>query len=85
MSEYISLTHQGQKRFGKIADVTREGVVGRTKLYEMAACHPGLFRKNGASTLVDLHMLDQLLNGLPVATIRRAGAKTDAPSSGSKV
>jgi hypothetical protein len=43
--------------------------LGRSTLYEAAAANPGLFRKNGTATIVDLALLDQLLDAMPVAEI----------------
>jgi hypothetical protein len=57
-------------RFGKIPAAMAYSGFGRTKLYEIAGDHPGLFRKSGASTLVDFDFLDQLLDGLPAAAIK---------------
>jgi len=39
-------------------------------LYEIAAEHPGLFRKAGSATIVDLEMLDDVLSELPPALRR---------------
>jgi hypothetical protein len=44
--------------------------ISRSKLYEAAAVTPGLFKKNGAATLVDFDVLDHLLDALPAADIR---------------
>jgi hypothetical protein len=57
-------------RFGRIPDALAYSGVGRTKLYEIAGSNPGLFKKSGASTLVDFDFLDQLLDGLPAAAIK---------------
>jgi hypothetical protein len=43
---------------------------GRTKLYELAGKHHGLFVKLDAATLVNLDLLDQILDRLPPAKIR---------------
>ena len=40
--------------------------IGRSKLYEIGQANPGLFKKIGSKTLVDLHMFDSILNALPV-------------------
>jgi hypothetical protein len=57
-------------RFGKIPAAIAYCGVGRSKLYEVAAEHPGLFRKSGATTLVDFDFLDQILDCLPLAAIK---------------
>jgi hypothetical protein len=57
-------------RFGKLpAAVTYSGR-SRSRLYEWAAEHRGLIRKDGASTLIDFDILDQILDTLPVAQIK---------------
>ena len=63
------LTHM-RPRFGKIPAAMAYSGLGRTKLYEVAGSHPGLFKKSGASTLVDFFLLDQVLDGLPPANIK---------------
>jgi hypothetical protein len=57
-------------RFGKVPTAVRYSAVSRSVLYELAAVYPGLFRKNGAATLVDFDVLDRILDALPVAEIR---------------
>jgi hypothetical protein len=57
------------RRFGKIPDATSYSGIARTQLYELAARHKGLFRKNGTSTLVDFQILDRILDELPEAKI----------------
>jgi hypothetical protein len=54
-------------RYLKIKAAVAYGGVGRTTLYKLAKNHPGLFRKNGKSTLVDLEILDRILDALPAA------------------
>lgn len=61
-------------RFSKIPPAMAYSGIGRTKLYELAGSHPGLFRKSGASTLVDMNFLDRILDGLPAAAIRSSSA-----------
>jgi hypothetical protein len=39
-------------------------------LYGLAAKHPGLFRKDGVSTLVDFDMLDGIMDDFPIAIIK---------------
>ena len=43
--------------------------MGRSKLYHLALKYPGLFRKNGKSTLVDLDVFDTILSALPAARL----------------
>jgi hypothetical protein len=56
-------------RFGRIPAATQRSGMSRSKLYEIAGQHPGLFRKAGAVTLVDLQLLDEILADLPPAVI----------------
>lgn len=58
----------GRPRFGRIADAVKYSVRSRGRLYQLNAQHPGLFRKDGASTLVDFNALDKILSELPYAT-----------------
>jgi len=52
-------------RFLKIPAAVTYGGIGRSKLYQLAAKYPELFRKNGRTTLVDLQVYDSILNTLP--------------------
>jgi hypothetical protein len=64
-------------RFGRIPDAVRRSGLSRSKLYEMAAHHSGLFRKADAVTIVDLELLDRILADLPAANIAGAGNSVD--------
>jgi hypothetical protein len=69
-------------RFGKIRTAVNYSGLGRTKLYEVAADNPGLFRKSGATTLVDFEVLDEILDNLPVAIIKPGGREKFATRDG---
>jgi len=69
MSFELSPTHRQRPRFGRIPAALLYSGASRSGLYEWAAEYPGLFRKNGAATLVDFDVLDTILDGLPVAQI----------------
>jgi hypothetical protein len=56
-------------RFGRIPAAKDRSGLSRSKLYELAARHRGLFRKADGATIVDLEMLDEILANLPVANI----------------
>jgi hypothetical protein len=56
-------------RFGRIPVAQQRSGLSRRMLYEIAAEHPGLFRKAGSATIVDLEMLDDVLSELPPALI----------------
>jgi hypothetical protein len=57
-------------RFGRLRDAERHSGLRRGKLYELASANPGLFRKAGAATLVDLQKLDDVLAALPAADLK---------------
>jgi hypothetical protein len=56
-------------RFGRIRDAIVYSTLSRGTLYGLASKHQGLFKKRGASTLVDLAVLDAILDALPAAKI----------------
>jgi hypothetical protein len=66
-------------RFGRIKDATKYCALSRNTLYGLASKHEGLFKKRGASTLVDFGVLDQILDALPAAQI--APPKRAAPKA----
>ena len=72
ISEHEVGRTQLRPRFGKIVAAAAYSGISRTVLYEMREETPGLFRKNGKSTLVDFDILDQLLDRLPVAERKHA-------------
>lgn len=57
-------------RFGTIPRAVDYSGRSRSRLYQLAAKHEGLFRKDGKSTLVDFTILDQILDDLPIAKIK---------------
>lgn len=65
-------------RFGRIPKAMAYSGRGRTRLYDWAQQYPGLFRKDGASTLVDFDILDQILDSLPIAEIKPTATETTA-------
>jgi hypothetical protein len=56
-------------RWARIPGAVQYSGLGRSHLNEIAQQHPGLFKKSGACTIVDLVMLDQILADLPPAEI----------------
>ena len=66
MSEVV---FQKRPRFGRLPKAVAYSGRSRTRLYELAAQYPGLFRKDGDSTIVDFDVLDGILDSLPVAKI----------------
>ena len=65
----MSITSTAMPRFGTIPRACDYSGRSRSRLYQLAAKHEGLFRKDGKSTLVDFAVLDQILDKLPVAKI----------------
>lgn len=65
MSEAIS----NSPRFGRIPAAERRSGLKRGALYKLASANPGLFKKAGAATIVDLYMLDDVLAALPAADV----------------
>jgi hypothetical protein len=57
-------------RSGRIKDAVVYSGFARSKLYELAAEHRGLFRKAGARVIVDYDVLDAIIAALPHAEIR---------------
>ena len=57
-------------RFGTIPNACAYSGRSRSRLYQYAAKHEGLFRKDGKSVIVDYDILDRILDGLPVAQIK---------------
>jgi hypothetical protein len=51
----------------KIPAAVEYSGLSRSRLYQLARQHHGLFRKNGAATVVDVIVLDKVIDGLPVA------------------
>ncbi len=59
-------------RFGRIATAERYCDRPRARLYEWAGDNPGLFVKDGNTTLVDFDVLDTILDALRVVVIKPA-------------
>jgi hypothetical protein len=70
-----SIHQTSRPRFGKIPTAARYSGRGRSRLYQWAALHPGLFRKDGTSTVVDFDILDEILDAMPVAEIKAPRAR----------
>lgn len=70
-----TIASTGGPRFGSIPRAIDYSGRSRSRLYQLAAAHRGLFVKDGKSTLVDFAVLDLILDGLPLAKIK-------APMSG---
>ena len=64
-------------RFGRTPDAQRRSGLSRGKLYQLAAQHPGLFKKYDTATIVDLEMLDRILEALPAADMRKRPRKDE--------
>jgi hypothetical protein len=62
----------GRPRYQKIPRAVEYSGVSRSQLYVLAPKYPGLFVKNGDSTLVNFDILDRILDGFPPADIKPA-------------
>jgi hypothetical protein len=62
-------------------DAERLSSLSRAYLYIVAAKHPGLFKKCGNATIVDLRMLDEILAALPPAKITPRKRDREAESA----
>jgi len=62
--------NSGRPRMGRIPKAIEYSGISRSGLYELAPKWPGLFRKNGVSTLIDFDVLDSVLDQLPRAEIK---------------
>jgi len=65
------------RRFGRIPVATAESGLSRSALYGLATRHPGLFKKAGSATIVDLNMLADIIAELPDADINISASKPD--------
>lgn len=66
----ITSTANFRPRSGRIPEAKAYSGFGRSRLYELAAAHRGLFKKNGAAVIVDFDILDRIIDELPVAEIK---------------
>jgi hypothetical protein len=57
-------------RAGKISTAIEYSGISRSRLYELAHKHPGLFRKNGNATIVDFNVLDRVIDDLRLAELK---------------
>jgi len=65
----ITSTPPRAARFAKLPAAEEYSGRSRSRLYQLAAIHQGLFVKDRKSTLVDLNVLDGIMNALPPARI----------------
>jgi hypothetical protein len=66
----VSISSVGAgKRWGRISDAEEFSGFKKGFIYKLAKNHPGLLRKVGAATIVDLEMLDSILENAPVAEL----------------
>jgi hypothetical protein len=54
-------------RWGRLSDAAAESKLSKGSLYKLAKANPGLFKKLGAATIVDMVMLHQIISDLPAA------------------
>lgn len=65
----MSVEIECRPRFGKLPAAVEYSGMSRARLYQLAGITPGLFKKNGAATVVDFAILAQILDALPAAKI----------------
>jgi GcrA cell cycle regulator len=63
-------TAPSRPRFGKIPAAVNYSGRSRGRLYQLASMYPGLFKKDGASTLVDFAVLDKILDDFKAVDIQ---------------
>ena len=66
----MSILSTAGPRFGSIPRAIEHSGRSRSRLYQLAGQYPGLFRKDGKSTLVDFAVLDRILDGFPMAKVK---------------
>ena len=72
---YVNIESTGggvRSRWGRIPRAIDYSGLSRTSLYELAALHKGLFKKQGTATIVDFDILDRILETSPDAEISAA-------------
>jgi hypothetical protein len=69
----ITSTAGPRPRLGTILTAINYSGRSRSRLYQLAGKHKGLFVKDGKSTLVNLTILDQIIDEFPVAKIKDTG------------
>jgi hypothetical protein len=62
------------KRWGRISDAEEFTGFKKGFIYKLAKKHPGLLRKVGAATAVDLEMLGVILENAPAAKLSKGPA-----------
>jgi hypothetical protein len=70
------------RRFGRIPAAVQRSGLSRSKLYEYAAQHPGLFRKADRATIVDFGILDAIQEALPAANVKASKTRTKHDGEG---
>jgi hypothetical protein len=55
--------------FGRIPQAVKARGISRSKLYEIAAQHEGVFQKLDSMTIVNFSRLDNVLKNLPAAEL----------------
>jgi hypothetical protein len=70
VQQHASATRSLRPRSGSIKQACSRYGIGRSSLYQKAACTPGLFKKWGTKTLVDYEIMDKVFSELPPAEIK---------------
>jgi hypothetical protein len=69
--EQRQMTTDVAPRYGRISEAQKRYASSRSGIYRLAADHPGLLVKMGASTLVNYEVLDRIYAGLPAAQVKQ--------------
>ena len=56
-------------RMGKMPAAVAYSGRSKSRIYEWGQQFPELFRKDGASTLIDFNVLDRILDSLPIKSV----------------
>ena len=70
LPQHASSTYINRPRYGTLKTAQAYSGRSRSRLYQLAAQHRGLFVKDGRTTLVDFEKFDAILSGLPPAEIK---------------
>jgi hypothetical protein len=57
------------RRWSRVPQACDHSGMSKSSLYKIASQNPGLFRKHGRSTFVDLQMLDKIIEDAPPAEL----------------